>query len=350
MVCCLLLLFVNNKALIPNPTLPTGRKKQVIVIGAGIAGIAAAKNLSAVGYNVTILEGRTRIGGRMWTDRTTLSIPADLGAGWIRHADGNPITALAKRYNTTFPWYRAINYQSNIVFDQNGYTVAPDVPNSLFSAVVAQYKSIRNSLGTDQSVATAITAAINTLYPSGLTPVQQSYIWYETNAMIEDKYACDVTDLSLKNYDEGKSFNGSDYFMVGGFDSIPTGLAVGLNIKLNQIVNAVNYDPVTGVIVTTTTGIKYTADYVVSTLPLGDSHSPYLTNPFIIIQLPFYLLTTTKNLYTHSYVVSTLLARPMSHVGVMQAGTVTFTPALPSRTTLAMSRIGMGTLNKVCTY
>ena len=343
------------KALIPNPTLPTGRKKQVIVIGAGIAGIAAAKNLTAAGYNVTIIEARNRVGGRMWTDRTTLSVPADLGAGLIRNAIGNPITALAKKYNTTDPWYRSINYQNNIIFDQSGFTVALNVPNSLFAAVVAQFKSTRNSVNTDQSVANAITAAINTLYPSGLTAVQQSYLWYETNSMIEDKYACDVSDLSVKNYDEGGNFNGSDYLMVGGFDSIPTRLAVGLNIKFNQIVNAVNYDPVTGVVVTTTAGVKYTADYVVSTLPLGALPFPLPVNTisnFPPLSLPCqphykphhcnYLLSImTIFIYCGNY-------PPTS--GVMQAGGVTFTPALPVRTTLALSRIGMGTLNKVYTH
>ena len=286
----LTMLFV--KAFVPNPIFPTGTKKQVLIIGAGIAGLAAAKNLTNAGYNVTILEARNRLGGRLWTDRKTLSIPADLGAGWIHNANGNnPITALAKQYNTTFPWYRTINYQSNLVFDQNGLTIEQTIPYNLFTTVVTQYKSTRSSLQTDQSVATAIDTAINTLYPSGLTPLQQSYLWYETSTMIEDKCACDASDLSLQNYDEGsRNVNGSDYLLLGGFDSIATGLAVGLNIKLNQIVNAVNYDPVTGVVVTTTTGVKYTTDYVVSTLPLGDTTIIPFSLPYHPVELDLFKL------------------------------------------------------------
>ena len=67
-----------TKAVVATPS--SGR---VLVVGAGISGLAAAKALATAGYNVTVLEARNRLGGRMWTDRTTLSIPADLGAGWI---------------------------------------------------------------------------------------------------------------------------------------------------------------------------------------------------------------------------------------------------------------------------
>ena len=55
----------------------------VVVIGAGIAGLAAAAKLKAAGLTVTVLEARGRIGGRIWTDRAALGFPCDMGAGWI---------------------------------------------------------------------------------------------------------------------------------------------------------------------------------------------------------------------------------------------------------------------------
>jgi polyamine oxidase len=72
-------------------------KEQIIVIGAGIAGITAAKKLQAQGYRVIILEGRDRIGGRIWTDKS-LGVPLDLGAAWIHTIDGNPISPLVKQF------------------------------------------------------------------------------------------------------------------------------------------------------------------------------------------------------------------------------------------------------------
>jgi len=64
----------------------------VIVIGAGVAGLAAAQRLRNVGVTVTVLEARNRIGGRVWTDRSVLGYACDMGAGWIHGPDGaNPI-------------------------------------------------------------------------------------------------------------------------------------------------------------------------------------------------------------------------------------------------------------------
>jgi monoamine oxidase len=64
----------------------TRQKVEVIVIGAGIAGLAAARDLSIDGYDVLVLEARNRIGGRIWTSRD-LGVPADLGASWIHGFD-----------------------------------------------------------------------------------------------------------------------------------------------------------------------------------------------------------------------------------------------------------------------
>lgn len=56
---------------------------ETIVIGAGAAGIAAARTLKDAGKNVLILEARDRIGGRVWTDDTFADFPVELGAEFI---------------------------------------------------------------------------------------------------------------------------------------------------------------------------------------------------------------------------------------------------------------------------
>src|SRR5260370_39586510 len=74
----------------------TRQKVEVIVIGAGIAGLAAARDLSIDGYDVLVLEARNRIGGRIWTSRD-LGVTADLGASWVHGFEDNPSSRLAKR-------------------------------------------------------------------------------------------------------------------------------------------------------------------------------------------------------------------------------------------------------------
>jgi monoamine oxidase len=55
----------------------------VIVIGAGAAGLAATRTLQRAGCNVLTLEARDRVGGRILTDRTFASYPVELGAEFI---------------------------------------------------------------------------------------------------------------------------------------------------------------------------------------------------------------------------------------------------------------------------
>ena len=61
----------------------TTKTYDCIVIGAGVAGLAAARKLQQGGKQVLVLEARQRIGGRVWTDDSWPDAPVDLGAQWI---------------------------------------------------------------------------------------------------------------------------------------------------------------------------------------------------------------------------------------------------------------------------
>ncbi len=73
----------------------------LLVIGAGAAGLAAARMAVAAGRSVRVLEARGRIGGRAHTDSTTLGAPFDLGATWLHDAEHNPLVPLARALGIT---------------------------------------------------------------------------------------------------------------------------------------------------------------------------------------------------------------------------------------------------------
>ena len=76
------------------------QNNQVIVVGAGIAGLGAAKELHDSGYEVTVLEASERIGGRIYTDRS-LGFPVERGANWIHSnkLDSNRLMGLKDQLN-----------------------------------------------------------------------------------------------------------------------------------------------------------------------------------------------------------------------------------------------------------
>jgi polyamine oxidase len=73
-----------------------GKPERVIVVGAGMAGLVAARLLHDSGFGVTVLEARERLGGRVWTDNR-LGAPLDLGGSWVHGVDGNPLTLWCER-------------------------------------------------------------------------------------------------------------------------------------------------------------------------------------------------------------------------------------------------------------
>src|SRR5262249_51576224 len=62
----------------------------VAIVGAGTAGIAAARRVAAANRRLAVFEATNRIGGRCVTDSAIFGVPFDLGARWIHRFDGNP--------------------------------------------------------------------------------------------------------------------------------------------------------------------------------------------------------------------------------------------------------------------
>jgi len=75
---------------------PLPRDADIVVIGAGAAGIAAARRVMAANRRVIVVEAAGQIGGRCLTDTTTFDMPFDRGARWMHNPDTNPMIRLAR--------------------------------------------------------------------------------------------------------------------------------------------------------------------------------------------------------------------------------------------------------------
>jgi monoamine oxidase len=75
---------------------PLPREADIVVIGAGVAGIAAARRIIATNRKVIVVEATDRIGGRCQTDSATFGVPFERGARWMGSPDTNPMIKLAR--------------------------------------------------------------------------------------------------------------------------------------------------------------------------------------------------------------------------------------------------------------
>jgi monoamine oxidase len=76
---------------------PSDETIDVLIVGAGAAGIAAARRLAGAGRSFAVVEATDRIGGRCYTDTKSFGVPFDRGAHWIRAPEINPLMKLAAR-------------------------------------------------------------------------------------------------------------------------------------------------------------------------------------------------------------------------------------------------------------
>jgi len=266
----------------------------VIVIGAGMAGLAAARTLATKGHKVTVLEARDRIGGRVHTSRLWADTPMDLGASWIHGITGNPLSRLADQAGAR----RLPTASANTVLVQPGGSA----PGNAFDALVTKAENLvtgararANVMNTDVSLEAAVVACTKGVLPTGQARVALDYY---VNSIIEQEYAASWDQLSAWNYDDDGGFGGTDVFFPQGYDQLATYVARGLDVRTGSIVTHVRYGA-GGVTVTTSTA-TYTAARAIVTLPLG----------------------------------------------VLQSGGVVFDPPLPADKQAAIAGLGMGLLNK----
>lgn len=274
---------------------PLSTSASVLVLGAGIAGLAAARALTEQGRSVIILEARNRVGGRMWTD-SSLGVPLDLGASWIHGVNGNPITKLAKQFGVkTVP----TDDENSIMFNADGSEYSDvewEETESLFEEIYEEVALMQEETENDTSLQDAFDAVLSEYDLSDEQMRRLNYYAYLGTSL---EYGADMNDLSLWEWDQDEEFGGEEVIFPGGYNQITNGLAKGLDIRLETVVKTIRYGD-DGVVVETTAG-DFVADQAVVTFPLG----------------------------------------------VLKQASVKFEPPLPESKQLAIQKLAMGVLNKV---
>jgi monoamine oxidase len=280
---------------------------QVIVIGAGMAGLAAAQTLQTADFSVKIIEGRERIGGRTYTD-SSLGADIDLGAAWIHGPIGNPLTSLAHQFGvgTAATDFENARGDSVLAFAGDGRrldTAAYTRGSRLFQGAITHLAG--SILHPPPPPACR---SLADLYAHGLPGIEldslseAERLGYHFASVIRPQYE-DASDLHLIDWRLGSRYvrlPGGDLLLPGGgYSRIINGMAAGLDIQTETTVTGIDYRTPT-VRLQTNRG-EITADFVIVTVPLA----------------------------------------------VLQNGRIAFKPALPAAKRAAIKRLGMGNYEKI---
>ncbi|HAD11253.1 MAG TPA: amine oxidase [Saprospirales bacterium] len=262
------------------------KDKSVIVIGAGIAGLAAARKLKDNGFQVTVLEAQDRVGGRLRSNRSP-GIAFDEGASWIHGINGNPIANLAQQAGMeTFH----TNDESIVSYDLGGVKRS----DSAYANAEEAFYNILETLKNQGSANKSFETVFFEQYPQYAN--DRLYRFFLSSFVTFD--LGDLDQLSSLLYDEGEEFSGIEKIAVNGYDTIPAYLAQGLDVQLLQKVTQIEYAGAKVLVTHNFTASE--ADYVIVTVPLG----------------------------------------------VLKKNIITFLPALPVAKQTAIEKVGMNCVNK----
>ncbi|PHT75764.1 Polyamine oxidase 3 [Capsicum annuum] len=249
----------------------------VIVIGGGMAGLAAARALHDASFQVVVLESRDRIGGRVHTDYS-LGFPVDLGASWLHGVcKENPLAPLIGRLG--LPLYRTSgdnsvlydhDLESYALFDMDGKQVTQDLVSKVgetFESILKEACSLTTPPHLHFCGLRAISMVFDRRPDFRLHGIAHKVLqWYLCR--MEGWFAADADTISLKCWDQEELLPGGHGLMVRGYRPVINTLAKGLDIRLGHRVTQVvrRYN---GVKVTIEDGRNFVADAAIIAVPLG---------------------------------------------------------------------------------
>jgi lysine-specific histone demethylase 1 len=282
-------------------------KSNVIVVGAGLAGLSAARQLMRLGFKVTVLEGRKRAGGRVYTMRmeggagNRVSASVDLGGSVLTGTLGNPLGILARQLGF---WMHKVRDKCPL-YSVGGRPVDLDMDmkvETAFNRLLDKASRLRQLMG-DVSVDVSLGAALETFRQVYEDAVNKEEInlfnWHCANLEYANAGLLSKLSLAFWDQDDPYDMGGDHCFLPGGNGRLVQALAENVPILYEKTVHTIRYGS-DGVQVIAGSQV-FEGDMVLCTVPLG----------------------------------------------VLKSGSIKFIPELPQRKLDGIKRLGYGLLNKV---
>ncbi len=282
---------------------PCAAGQQVVVVGGGVSGLAAARALRAKGLGVVVLEARARVGGRVFTN-TSLGMPLEQGAAWMHGASqANPLFALANDAGATLSAFskNGEDYMASGAPVADADATRMEILNKQMTEGV---EAAQDSLGaSDEDL---LTTARRAMGYSALSSQEKAMADFLVNIHYEHEFSGSAADLSTRWFDSAETYGGGDAVFTNakGYSQLPAHLSAGLDVRLQHVVTAV----------------RVGADGAVTVEGTNASGAFALRADRALVTLP---------------------------LGVLKTGAVAFSPPLSQDKTTAIAKLGVGLLNKV---
>ena len=266
----------------PVPGGVEGSVERVLVIGAGIAGLAAANALARAGHAVTVLEARERIGGRLHT--VSLGGGAvDLGGAWIHTPVGNPMTALAEACGVE----RRPGYFLAGCLGWDPAASPSRIPADRMAALLELgwtgvwegLPGLERRLGSGVSLAVAVEAYLADVGAERMDPLEAARLRSLTRMAVAQDGGVAPEHVALGAFPAGSDEYEGDWLgdlPVGGYRRLLEPLAKGLDIRTSTPVTAIRVSR-QGVEVTDAAGGTERASHVLVTVPVGVLQAEMIT-------------------------------------------------------------------------